>query len=85
MELQVVLTEMKKNSGYVGVWSKIINAITKMDVDTLVPLHTLEKRLGGRNSIGFCNQIWVGQKPLKYHFNILYCLDVNLDCHIIKR
>lgn len=69
----------ENKSGYVGVWSKIVDAIIKMDVDNLVPLHTLKQRLGSGNSIGFWNAMWVGLQPLKNIFNRLYRLDGNPD------
>ena len=72
-------------TGDVGVWSRVVSIILKMYNSNIVPLDTIERRLGKGDTIQFWEDIWLGNQPFKSRFNRLFQLELNQDCWVKDR
>lgn len=68
-----------------GVSAKLVRSIRKMHDICVIPLSTLQKRVGKGNSIMSWKDIWVGHQPFAIRFDHLYILNISLDCFVSDR
>ncbi|GJR91919.1 hypothetical protein Tco_0215930 [Tanacetum coccineum] len=68
-----------------GIWSSIISSYANLHNRDIIPSYALRCKVGDGKSIRFWKDIWVGNGPLCYRYNILFHLDSNKNCMLADR
>ncbi|GKE01600.1 hypothetical protein Tco_1389583, partial [Tanacetum coccineum] len=68
-----------------GTWPNIVASYSMLHSRDIIPLHTLQHKVGNGSSIRFWKDNWVGNGHLNMRYNRLFHLDSNENCLLSKR
>ncbi|GJY86489.1 retrovirus-related pol polyprotein from transposon TNT 1-94 [Tanacetum coccineum] len=68
-----------------GTWANIVASYSMLHSRDIIPLHTLQHKVGNGSSIRFWKDNWVGNGPLNMRYNRLFHLDSNANCLLWER